>query len=222
MSPVGNDAKIDYSSEACVHAVTLRNTNRDAMTDKVSTMNSAFTARLTKITTDKAAADKKLASARTAAKSQFESKIQKLESQVGLTDVQIQAIETYKNDMEMAKTTRETAVDKARTDYRNALAETISVQQKALYSAVVTYQAAFEAAFATATSNCTNGTNMSAVKTAIQSAHQTLKSAVADNKTTDNIKALMTTRNDAIEAANDVFTKQAATFTQTLKTALSK
>jgi hypothetical protein len=185
-------------------------------------MDANFSTRLTKITADKAAVDQKVATARTNAKKQFEVKVQALESKNGLTDAQKQAVATYKTDMELAETTRELAVDSARTEYRTALYSTVAGQQTALSNAVITYQAAFEKAFATAATGCNDGTTLATLKTAIQAAHQTLKTTLSTIKTTDKIKQLATTRNNAIKAADDAFAKQAAGFTATLKSALGE
>jgi hypothetical protein len=210
------------TSSTCLHVVTLRTAGRDSLATNLAKMYTNSSNRLKKIVADKIVADKKLAINRANAKTSFEEKLVKLESTAGLTNVQKQAIETYKTDMELATVTRETAVDKARTDYSNALESTVLSQQTALTNAAVTYQTAFEKAFAVATSSCSKGVNMSAVKTAVQTAHQDLKTAISKLKTSDQIKQLATTRNDAIKTATNTFSKQAATFTQTLKTALGE
>ncbi|HUC96085.1 MAG TPA: hypothetical protein VMR16_00245 [Candidatus Saccharimonadales bacterium] len=216
------DPLLSASTKACQHLLLLRSTDRDTIATHLATMDSNFAARLTKITSEKAAVDQKVATSRANAKKQFEAKIQTLESKTGLTDAQKQAIATYKTDMELAETTRELAVDSARIEYRTALYSTIASQQTALSNAVLAYQAAFEAAFATAAPSCNDGTTISTLKTAVQTAHQTLKTTLSNIKTTDQIKQLATTRNNAIKAADNAFDGQTATYTTTLKSALGE
>jgi hypothetical protein len=215
------DSNNNTDSEACLHIITLRSAGRDGIASRLTKMNTSSSDRMKKIAADATAADAKLATARANTKKQFEDKIAKLELTAGLTNVQKQAIETYKTEMETAKTTRESAVDTARTNYRIALASIVTNQQTILTNAAVAYQAAFEKAFATATANC-NKADMPALKTAVQTAHKDLETAISNIKISDKIKQLETTRNDAIKAAKDTFAKQAATFTETLKTALGE
>lgn len=210
----------DITPAACLHVITLRSAGRDAMATNLAKMNKGFSDRMKKIASNKASVDKKVTTSRANAKNLFESKLKKLESKAGWTSAQKQAIATYKTNMELAKTTRDLAVDTARTNYRSALANLITAQQKDLTAAVITYQKAFEKAFATANANCSKGANMSAVKTAVQSAHQTLKTAITKANNKDKIKQLATTRNNAIKSADDTFIKQAASYTKTLKIAL--
>ena len=216
------DASINTDAGNCLHVISVRTDGRNGFATHLTKMNAASSNRQEKIATDKIAADKKLTTARANAKKQFEDKIAKLLTKTGLTDVQKQAIETYKTDMELAKTNREFAVDKARADYRSALSAAILEQQTALSNAAITYQESFEKAFAVATADCAKVTDMSTVKTAIQTAKKDFKASIDKIKISDKIKQLASTRDSAIQAANETFAKQASSFTETLKTALGE
>ncbi|MCX6728280.1 MAG: hypothetical protein NTV39_00720 [Candidatus Saccharibacteria bacterium] len=220
VSPVLAVDNSDITPPECLRVITLRTTGREGFATNLAKMNTGSSDRMKKIAASKSNVDKQLTTARENAKKKFEQEVAKLESTTGLTDSQKQAIETYKSDMENAKITREFAVDTARTEYQRAMASAVTEQQTALTAAVITYQTSFEKAFATVTTNCAKGTNMAAVKTAVQTAHKDLKTTISNLKTSDKIKQLTKTRDDAIKTARDDFAKQAAILTKTLKSAL--
>ncbi len=210
------------NADACTHITTLQSTNEAEMATHIAIMQTNFATRLAKITTDQAAVDQKVATARVNAHNQFEEKIKSMESQTGLTDTQKQAIETYKTDMNQAETTRETAIDKARTTYRTNLSNSALANQRTLTNAVNVYKTAVQSAFATASTNCGDGTALTTLKASIKTARETLTTTRTATKTTNEIKQYTTTRNDAIKAANKVFTDSVAQYTTTLTSALKR
>jgi hypothetical protein len=211
---------IGTTSTACTRIATLKTSNEAELTTQIITMQTNFAARIAKITSDKTATDQKVATARLNAKNQFETKVTAMLSQPGLTQVQTQAINTYKINMEQAETTRQTAIDSARTQYRTSLMNTITTQQQTLTNAINAYQTAVRSAFAIATTNCGDGTALTTLKTSIKTARQTLTTARTATKTTNEVKQYATTRNDATQAANKIFTDSVATYTTTLTSAL--
>ena len=207
-------------SEACTHIATLQSTNEAEMATNMATMQTNFAARLAKITSDQAAVDQKVATARTNAKNQFEEKIKNMESQVGLTDAQKQAIEEYKADMIQAETTRQTTIDNARTQYRNSLMSVVATQQQTLTNSVNTYKTAVQSAFTVALTNCGDGTALTTLKASIKTARETLTTARSTTKPTNEVAQYATIRNDAIKTANKTFTDSVAIYTKTLTSVL--
>ncbi len=208
------------SSVACTHITTIESTNKATIATRMAGMQGDFAKRLTTITANKTDVDQKVASARAAANAQFESKIKSLEAQTGLTKIQLQAIATYKTDMQQAEVTREKAVDAARTTYRADLLAEVQTHQQDLSSAVAAYQTAVTAAFTTAATNCGDGTAVATLKTDVKSARETLTTARKSDKATTNIKQLATTRAASIKTANEAFAASVAIYTATLTTAL--
>jgi hypothetical protein len=215
-------AVVDASNSVCARVATLTSTKQAAVAIRVATMQTNFSARLTKIVSDKAVIDQKIATARANASQQFNSKVQKLEAKTGLTDTQKQAIETYQTDMQQAEKTRELAIDTARQTYRGELLSTVTNQQKALSTAVDTYQSTVSEAFSAASANCATKPNdtMPTLRASIQSARTTLTNLETSLKNTSEIKQLITTRDSAIKDDNGVFAKSIATYTSTLTSAL--
>lgn len=208
------------SSATCAHITTLESTNQATIATRMAGMQGDFTKRLATITANKTDIDQKLAITRAAASAQFESKLKSLEAQTGLTQVQLQAISTYKTDIQQAEATREKAVDAARTTYRAALLAEVQIHQQDLSSAVTTYQTAVTAAFTTAVTNCGDGAATASLKTTVKSARETLTAARHSDKVTTSIKQLATTRAAAIKTANEAFAISVGTYTTTLTTAL--
>ena len=208
---------------ACANVLTIQTKNEAELATRIATMQTDFAARIAKINSDKTEVDKKIATNRANAKKSFEEKIQKLESQTGLTNTQKQAILIYKTNMQLAETTRETAVDSARSKYRTDLLNIVTTRQQTITEAVNTYQATIQSAFMTAKASCGNGittTNMSSLRTAIMLARQKLTATKTESEIKSQIKKLATTRNDAIKLADNNFKESATIYKTTLSVAL--
>ncbi len=208
-------------STVCSRIENLQGTNESTVAKHMATLQTNFAARLAKITSNKTENDQKVLTARTNARNQFEEKIKTMESQEGITDVQKEAIETFKTNMEQAKDTRDAAVDNARTKYRTALMKTVSTQQQGLVDASNAYQTSVKSAFQTATANCGDEkTVMTNLRAAIKTTRQTMKDARSASKATNEVKQFAATRNAAIQTANKTFADSAAKYASTLSAAL--
>lgn len=203
-------------SEACTKADLLQSNNQTRLETHLTTMKTNFAARLTKMTSNKAEIEQKVTTNRLDAKTKFEERIQNLESIAGLTDTQKQAIETYRINMQQAETSRQTAVDSAREQYRAALMNTVTTQQQTLTQAANTYRITVQAAFETAKINCDDGTAMLTLRNTIKTARQTMVSTRTQTELKAQIKQHATIRNEAIKLANDAFKASAKTYTNAL------
>lgn len=209
------------SASVCTRIITLQTKNEGNLSTHVGSMDSDFAKRLSGIAADQAAIDQKVATARTTASTEFDTKIAALKATAGLTAAQITAIETFQTTMKKDQTTRATAVDAARTAYRKALENDVQTHQSGLTSAVATYQAAITAAFSTAAASCGSGTGViDTLRAAVKTARINLQTARSGDKVTSDIKNLIVTRNTAIKAANAAFVTAAQAATSTLSAAL--
>lgn len=210
----------ENTSGACTRIATLGDTSNATISGHIATMNNDFAARTANIANRSTTIDPKVDATRAKATQTFDTKITKIEAQTGLTAVQKTALETYLTNMHTAETTREAAVDAARTTYRTDLVTTVKTHQTNLTAAITTYQNSVSAAFTTAGANCGDGTAMATLKTSVKAARDTLKTARTDTKVAATIHTLITTRNTAIQAADTNFTQSAATYTSTLSAIL--
>ncbi len=222
MGVVRQTEDLKTSVATCTRISILQSASEAAIAVKITAMQNNFAARLAKITSDETAVDQKVTAARTDAQNRFAEKITAMDSKTSLTWNELSVIETYKKNMQAAKTTRETTVDKARNEYRTALSALITKHQQDLTDTATAYNASIKSAFATANINCTDGNSgtMSTLKSSVKTARQTLTTSRKSDKITTEIKQLATTRNEAIKAANAAFAKAAAEHTKTLTNAL--
>jgi hypothetical protein len=219
---VGNtEDTVGKASASCTRVAELKDTQIAAMTAKMTTLRSEFTNRLTTMNTKQASLDEKVTAARATAKKEFEAKITAMLAQEGLTDAQKEAIAEFQTSMEQSMEIRQTAVDKARSDYRIALAALVQNRQQAMLTAAETLQTSTQAAFDTAVSTCGQDGNMTTLRTSIKTARQTYQTARNSIKIKDDIQAIVTTRNTAIKDANQIFADSAHTYAITLSTALA-
>lgn len=201
----------------CTRAENLYTTSRSTVAAHVATMKSDFTTQMLRLTSTKADVEQKVLDARAAATTKFDEKITELKATANLTDAQMTAITKYETDMKAAMTIRLTAVDAARDTYRTALAETVQTQQKEMTNAVEAYQTALSTALTTAKEGCSgNANSLTELKSMTKTARTTLANAQKSAHMGDDIKALATTRNTAIKAANDAFKESAKAYTATL------
>lgn len=211
---------------ACANVLAIQTKSESDLAARIKAMQTDFAKRLTKITTNKTEVDKKVATNRANAKKKFEEKIQKLELRTEpteLNEIQKQAVNTFKINMEQAEKIREGSVDNARSKYRTDLINVVTTHQQTITEAVNVYLATVQSAFMTAKAKCSNGmttTNKSNLQTAIQLARQTLTATNAESEIKTQIKKLATTRNDAIKLANNTFKKSVTAFNTKLTAAL--
>jgi hypothetical protein len=205
----------------CTRISAMETTTQANMTTHMTAMQTDFTARLSSISSNESAIDQKIEALRTTARNEFAARIQTLESQSGLTQVQLQAINTYSLNMGLAATTRETTIDNARDTYRTALSSEVQQHQQLLADGATAYQTSINSAFSNAKASCaTDNTTMATLREAIKTARQTLTTTRQAGDTTNGIKELATTRNNAIKTANETFAATAKTHTDTLISAL--
>jgi hypothetical protein len=215
-----NDANNGASSASCTRIATLSSSTNTTIAGHAATMYADFANRLSGIANRDTVIDQKVAAARTISAGNFSTKISNLEAKTGFTVTQETAIKTFATNMQMAETTRETAIDAARASYRINLISLVKTHQAALRTATTTYQAAVSAAFVTASTQCGDGSASATLKATVKAGRDTFKTARADAKITTEIKALITTRNTAIESANADFKKAATTYKATLSAVL--
>ncbi|NTW61630.1 hypothetical protein HGB24_03015 [Candidatus Saccharibacteria bacterium] len=206
----------------CERVSTLEDANEMAVGTNMATMRNNFSARLAQINTNKDNIDQQVEIHRQQALAKFEEKIAAMLSKEGLTDAQKQAINTFKTNMETAETAREATIDAARLAYRDGLKTLLTNQQQTLTNAAIAYQEAISNAFKTASTSCSSDSStITTLKAAIKDARETLETSRESNKDTDAIKTLATTRNTAIQNANEAFKQSAAEYAATLATALN-
>lgn len=212
----------DITDDLCARVTTLTITNQAAVETKMQAMQTNFSTRLTQMTSDQSARDKKVAETRTATKQQFEQKITDLLATEGLSETQTQAINTFKISVEKAEAIREVAVDQARQTYRNNLGETVSAQQTALTQAAIAYQAAIKNSFANAEKKCGDGTGaLTTLRAEVKTARQALAATRNNKQSTSDIKTMAETRRAAIQAANQAFRTAVQEYAVTLSAALA-
>jgi hypothetical protein len=216
-------AKPQEAATVCAHILALSTSSKSTIATKQSELQADFSKRLAAISSRQAAVDSKVTAYRTDASAKFDAKIQSLQAETGLTDVQKAAIGTYKTSVQSAESVRETAVDSARSAYRTGLATVVANQQQALSTASLNYQSTVNAAFSTASADCTTtsaATVMSILRAAVKAARATLDTARTPDTTKVAIQQLATTRDASFKTANSAFLTTLTGLTATLKTSL--
>jgi hypothetical protein len=206
----------ELPSIACNRITTLKNNSEKTIDTQLSNLETVFANQLSKITEKEATNDQKITTTRTAAKNQFEEKIQTILAQTGLTESQIQAINDYKNNIQTANVTRQSAVDAARSEYRTALSNTVSAQQQILTQSVKNYKTAVSTAFNNANTNCSQAGSSAELRLSVKTARESLTAARETSKSAAAIKQLSETRNTAIKQADKIFTELATEYAKTL------
>lgn len=207
---------------SCARITLLATSGKTAVSERRTSLQTNFTERLTNVSTTQTDIDQKISDARITAKTKFDEKIQSLQAQEDLTEVQSEAIDIYVEKVQEAEVIRKAAVDTARSTYRTALASTVAAQQQTLSTAATTYQTAVTAAFTTAQANCTDdnaAATLATLKENLQEARTAFAAARTPDATKESIKKLATTRREAVKTANEAFAKSVATYTATLKVA---
>ena len=210
----------ETSSASCTKITTLGTKANATISSHVATMRADFAKRLADIASRDTTTDQKVAAARTTGTEKFTTKTTDLDSRAGLTAVQQTAIKTYVTSMQMAEKTRETAIDAARATYRTNLLAAVQAHQTKLTAATTAYQAAVATAFTTASAQCGDSGATATLKTTVKAAREAFKAARTDAKVSSDIKALNTSREEAIKAANADFRKAATTYRTTLSAIL--
>lgn len=210
------------TDQACARLTTFSTTGAAKLKERQAAMEVDFAKRQSNITSRHDAADQKVVTFRITLSDKFDAKVTDLKSKEGLSEAQLAAINTYEKDMKAAKQSREETVDAARETYRAGLIKEVEAHQAALRSAVTTYQTAVEAAIAAAKSDCGNGTAMTTLKSSLQAARESFQAARKASKAQPAIKELVTTRTEAIKAANAEFAEKAKVYGDTLKPVLEQ
>jgi len=209
------------SAATCARISSMEITTQTNMATHMTAMQADFTSRLSNISSHQATIDQKIETARTTARNEFAAKVETLGSQPGLTQTQLQAINTYSLNIGLAETTRETAIDNARNTYRDALSSEVQRHQQSLVDGTTTYQTNINNAFTAAKASCaTDDTTLATLREAIKTARQALTTARQATKTTSDIQEFAAIRNAAIKTANETFAASAKTYTETLNSAL--
>lgn len=133
------------------------------------------------------------------------------------------AVTAYGQAIAGAVQSRRNAVDAARTTFRNGVKTLLANRQAAVAGRVTAFQISVNDAFTTAAGSCTDNTDGSTVRSAllqsIATAKQAFESQRTSDTTTNDLQALITARNQAIQAANNTFQQATQTARQALKTA---
>ncbi|MFZ2125857.1 MAG: hypothetical protein WA087_04035 [Candidatus Saccharimonadales bacterium] len=212
---------VGKASVSCARVTTLKSTQVAAMSARMASLRTEFTNRAATLNDKEASLDQKVDTARETAKKQFETKITAMLAESGLTDAQKEAINSFKTSMEQAMEIRQTAVDKARSDYRTALSTLVQNRQQAMLAITETLQASIQAAFDTAVLNCSQDGNMTTLRASIKTARDTYQTSRNSIKVKEDIQAIAAIRNTAVQGANKIFADSAQTLSVTLSTALA-
>lgn len=204
----------------CDRMTTLKSSNEKTIAAQIKSLESVFTGRLSKISADEAAIDKKVESTRLTTENLFSEKIQTMLSQPGLTESQIKAINDYKVAMQQAESTRRSTIDSARTTYRAELLNLVTTKQQELTKSVDAYKATVLSALVAAKTNCGDGTAAATLRSSIKTARETLDASRAANKINTSVKQIATSRNNTIKQANETFKTAATEYAKTLTSAL--
>lgn len=195
------------SGTACQKITPLDVSSTAALTSAINTMSTDFLQQLNSVKTTQAAATETIAQNRSTAMLQFEQQVKALRSQSGLTSAQIAAINTYDKTMQQAETAREQAVDTARETYQTDLTNAVQAHQASLTSAAQTYRSTVGVAFMNAESICGSGsTALSSLKSGVRTARNAFSELQDTNSVKNQLKALASARDKAIQKANDTFT----------------
>lgn len=217
---VGAVPVADSEEDFCTRVLSLMDTNQAAVGTKIQAMQAKFSTRIAQMATDQSARDEGAAQARTAAKQQFEQKLTSLLAREGLSEDQVTAIETFRENVTEAEETREAAVDQALETYRSNLANTISAQQTSLIQAADRYREAITTAFTNASNSCEDSRSLATLRIGIKNARQALTTKRNNTQVGDDIRTIAATRREAIKAANEAFRSTIKEFSQTLTAAL--
>jgi chromosome segregation ATPase len=187
----------------------------------IDSMNASFASQLSRIVSAESTIDQRISASRDAYRTQFESRIQTMLDQPGLTAQQITAISTYRTDVLSANEAREQAIDEARATYRTAAESAVSERQQAVGVATAEYQTSVDQAFKKAKSNCsTSDDSMSTMRSEISSARSGLAKARDTKQPREALSGLAETRRSAIQTANQNFTQKVSELNAELKTYL--
>lgn len=210
------------TDQACARLTTFSTTGTAKLKERQAAMEVDFAKRVSNITSRHDAADQKVVTFRASLSDKFDAKVTDLKSKEGLSEAQLAAINTYEKDMKAAELAREAAVDAVRETYRADLIKEVEAHQAALRSAVTTYQTAVDAAIAAAKADCGNGTAMTTLKSSLQAARESFQAARKASKAQPAVKEHVTSRIEAIKAANTEFAEKAAVYSDTLKSVLDQ
>jgi hypothetical protein len=210
------------SETVCARVAALALADTTEVKKRITAMQADFAGRLKNITSREDAADKKIATSRSDAMSKFDTKITAMKQVSGLTNKQLDAINTYQKEVKAANDARVIAVDGARTIYRTGLSLAISNHQIKLGDAVTTYQSSITGAFAAAKINCSIDTNaLENLKKAVKTARETASTSISKIEATAQVRQLADTKKSSIKDANGAFAKKVAALTTTLKKILN-
>ncbi len=139
------------------------------------------------------------------------------------TDAQKAAIKKFRAAVDLAVEARRKSVDKATTDFKSGVDKGISSRKTAVEKATQLFKDSTDKALSDAKADCTKGVASADARarylTALEAAQQQLKQSLAQIKTTDNLRTLVSTRQTAIEQAAKDFKSAVTKAENTLKLA---
>lgn len=141
------------------------------------------------------------------------------------TDLQKQALVTFKATLDQTITARRTAFDGAQTTFKAAMDKVLSDRKTQIDAALTTYKTALKAAQDKATADCTANVDPKTVKTNLEAAVKTAKTQLqtsrqAATKVSDKVTALIATRKFTTNQAVSAFKTTMDAATAVLKAAL--
>lgn len=139
------------------------------------------------------------------------------------TDAQKAAIKKFRAAVDLAVEARRKSVDKATTDFKSGVDKGISARKTSVEKATLLFKDSADKALSDAKADCTKGVASADARTryitALEAAQQQLKQSLAQIKTSDNLRALVSARQAAIEQAAKDFKTAVTKAENTLKLA---
>lgn len=175
---------------------------------------------------DRETRDAKMNERRDATKSRREQMYQNLTNKAN-TDTEKAAVTAFQKTVETAVATRQAAVDAAIKNFRSGVDQIITNRKTSNATALATFRAAVKTAADKAEASCAAGADQATVRNEYRSAVQAAREALqvtrkGDTTVGDQVAALATARNKAVQAAVDTFVVTTKTAGDTLKAAFGE
>jgi hypothetical protein len=225
-SPILASAQVRDNVGFCAQIDTITSNIDQRMADRTAKLNTARANVKSQLSAKKTARDTKLAQSRAKWDQNRTEQYAKLESKAA-TDVQKQALVSFKTSVNTAISTRRAAVDSASLAYRQGLAAALNARMSAVDAAMTTFKNAEAQAVAKAKADCAAGVKSADVRTAFRASMKAAQDTFQNSrKAIDNVKptidALQKTRNDAVKKAISDFESAMDKARRDLKAALGR
>ncbi len=209
-SALGNASSTKTGTENyCARFSALSQKYEQNVTKQITDLRDRVQTQTQKVQTNRADFDAKLAQHRQQWTQNRQSLYARLNGRAK-TDVEKQAVATFRSAIETAVTIREQSVDAARSAYRQAADQLISQHRTMVEQVLDEFQSSIRAAITQAQKDCSSGTApvqvRAAFRQALEAARQARKSGVGEiDKTGPQMEQLAQVRNAAIQQAINAY-----------------